>query len=74
VKGNKKYKELEELFRDKLEGEEIIPSGSLKPALMRSLGRMEFMRFIPTRFNIWYLGGIVATGATLALVLITGSG
>ncbi len=74
MKGKKEDKELRELFRKKLENAELIPSESLSPALMRRLGRKEFLHFIPSRFNIWYAGGVVAAGATLALLLVSGSG
>ncbi len=74
MKGKKEDKELRELFRKKLEYAEVIPSGSLGPALMRSLGRREFLHFIPSRFNIWYVGGVVAAGAALAFLLVSGSG
>lgn len=74
MKGKKEDKALRELFRNKLENAEIIPSGSLNSSLMRMLRRKEFVHFIPSRFNIWYLGGAVATGVALALILISGSG
>jgi PKD repeat protein len=74
VKGKKEDKVLRELFRNKLENAEVIPSESFGPALIKSLGIREFLHFIPTRFNIWYLGGIVATGAILALFLVSDAG
>jgi len=74
VKGKKEDKAIEELFRHKLENTEIIPSESLSPTLMRRLGRNEFLHFIPSRFNIWYLGSIAITGAALAIILISGTG
>jgi len=38
---------------------------------MRQVARQEFMRFIPTRFNIYYLAGIIFTGATISAILLT---
>ena len=74
MKGKKEDKALRELFRQKLENAEIIPSLSVSKVLMRRVGRREFLRFNPSRFNIWYLGGIVAAGATLAIILSSRSG
>jgi len=67
-------KVFDELFRNKLENNEVIPSESLNQVLMQKLGRKEFLHFIPSRFNIWYLGGIVAAGTTLALILSSDPG
>jgi PKD repeat protein len=72
LKEAKEDKMLRELFRQKLENAEIIPSQSVRKQLMSRLGRREFMRFNPSRFNIWYTGGIVVAGAALALILASG--
>ncbi|MCJ7447538.1 MAG: PKD domain-containing protein [Bacteroidales bacterium] len=74
MKGKKEDKDLRELFRQKLENAEVIPSPSVSTVLMRRLGRNEFLHFNPARFNIWYLGGIVAAGAALAIILSSRSG
>ncbi len=63
-----------ELFRRKLENAEIIPDLSVKTDLMHHLARREFLRFIPSRFNIYYLGGLVAVGITTGLLLFSGMG
>jgi hypothetical protein len=73
VKGKKEDKVLRELFRQKLENAEVIPSPSVSAILMRRLGRKKFLHFNPARFNIWYLGGIIVTGAALAIILSSGS-
>jgi len=65
---------LSELFRQKLENAEVIPSPSAGNAIMHRLGRMEFLRFNPLRFNIWYAGGIVAAGVALAIILSSRNG
>ena len=67
-------KGLRDLFRNKLENAEVIPSESAGSSLMKRLARKEFLHFIPSRFNIWYLGGVVATGSILALLLFTNPG
>jgi PKD repeat protein len=62
--------DLEELFRNKLENSELMPAESTRQNLMKKLARREFVRFNPSRFNIYYLGGIIAAG-TVAAVLIS---
>ncbi|HEX2976985.1 MAG TPA: PKD domain-containing protein [Bacteroidales bacterium] len=60
---------LKELFRSRLENEEITPDASVGDALMRKLARKEFVRFNPSRFNIYYAalitGAIIGAGALL---------
>jgi PKD repeat protein len=63
---------IRELFRDRLENAEIIPDASVRSDLMRKLGRKEFLRFNPSRINIYYIGGIVAVGIAAALILSSG--
>jgi PKD repeat protein len=63
--------ELEELFRSKLENSEVIPGDGVRADLMRKVGRKEFLRFNPARFNVYYLGGIVAAAVTAAFILGT---
>ena len=65
---------LRELFRQKLENAEIIPDASVNAKLMRRLARREFLRFNPARFNIYYLGGIIAAGITAAIIAFSGTG
>jgi len=71
VKGKKEDRMLRDLFRQKLNNEEVIPSPSVNSAIMARLGRKEFLHFIPSKINIWYLGGLAVAGASLALVLAT---
>jgi hypothetical protein len=63
--------ELEELFRSKLESAELIPGGDIRGNLMRKLGRKEFLRFNPSRINIYYAGGIIVAGLTAGVLLTT---
>lgn len=63
---------IRELFRRKLENAEIIPDASVNAKLMRTLARHEFIHFYPARFNIYYLGGIVAAGIITAMILFSG--
>jgi PKD repeat protein len=60
------------LFREKLEFAELIPSASLRNELMSKTARKEFLRFNPTRVNIYYLAALLAVAAA-ALILITGN-
>jgi len=69
VKGKVENKILRDLFRQKLESTEVIPSPEAGVNLMRLVGRREFLRFNPSRFNIWYAGGIAVVGAALAIIL-----
>ena len=64
---------LRELFKRKLNDVEILPDASVKSVLMRRVARKEFMRFNPSRFNIYYLGGILISGITAAVILFSGS-
>lgn len=58
-----------ELFRQKLEKAQVIPDASVKTKLMRRLARKEFLRFNPSRFNIYYLGGILIAGLITSVLL-----
>lgn len=60
---------IEELFRRKLENAELVPGSSVNARLMKKLGRREFMRFNPARFNIYYAGLIVAAVAAAVILL-----
>jgi PKD repeat protein len=62
-------KMLSDLFRQKLENAEVIPSPSVGANLMRTVGRREFLRFNPARINIWYVGAVAAAGTALAFIL-----
>lgn len=64
--------DIEELFREKLENAEFLPGEALNADLMRKLGRQEFIRFIPGKFNIYYLGLIVAAAITAGILLFSG--
>lgn len=61
---------LSDLFRHKLENAEVSPSPALGSKLMHRVGRREFLRFNPSRFNIWYAGAAAAAAAALAAVLL----
>lgn len=61
---------LESLFRNKLEGSEIAAGGELEEQFMRRLGRREFMRFNPGRFNVFYLASIAAAAATITTMVV----
>ncbi|MGD0340674.1 MAG: hypothetical protein ABSA76_03065, partial [Bacteroidales bacterium] len=69
MKGKVEDKMLRDLFRQKLENAEIMPSPETGIKLMRQVGRREFLRFNPSRFNIWYAGAIAVTGAALVIIL-----
>ena len=62
---------LQELFRRNLENAEIIPDALVKSKLMSRLAWHEFVHFIPNKFNVYYLAGVLI--ATVAAVLIIDS-
>lgn len=64
--------DLDELFRKKLESSELIPGEMVRKNLMQKLGRQEFVRFNPARFNVYYLGGIVAASVIATLLFTSG--
>jgi PKD repeat protein len=76
LRGKKENMNIRELFRQKLQNSEVIPGDSIRTNLMRKLSRKEFIRFNPSRFNVYYLCGIVAAGivATLLITLNPGDG
>ncbi len=73
MKTRKKDINLRELFRQKLEYAEVIPDAAVKSNLMRRVARKEFLRFNPARLNIYYIGGILITGITAAVILFSGA-
>ncbi len=58
---------LRDLFRQKLEKAEVHSSPSFEAEFFRKLGRKEFLRFDPLRFNAWY-AGVIITAAALGLI------
>jgi PKD repeat protein len=65
LKAKKSEIKVSELFRQKLEGCEVVPDVSVRNELMRKLEFQEFFRFNPLRLNIWYV-------ALLTIIVITG--
>jgi len=72
LKAKKQDRNLRELFRHNLENAEIIPDPSVGSTLMRKLAVREFLHFLPFRFNIYYLGGLIAAGIATVLLLTSG--
>ena len=62
-------KELRDLFRNKLESAEVVPSPSVSKIIMKKLAVRRFLRFNAARFNAWYAGAIIATGTIIAVIL-----
>jgi len=69
VKAKNRDMSVRELFRQRLGNAEIIPDASVSSKLMNRLARREFLRFNPARFNIYYLGGILVAGISVAIIL-----
>ena len=59
----------EELFRQKLESAEVMPSPSFNSTLMKKLARREFMTFNPAKINIFYIGGAIVAGIATVFFL-----
>jgi PKD repeat protein len=60
-----------ELFRLKLESAEVIPDCDVRTSLMRKVARREFVRFNPSRFNLYYLIGALMVGSIAAVILFS---
>ncbi|MCE5346433.1 MAG: PKD domain-containing protein [Bacteroidales bacterium] len=74
MKAKKHDISVRELFRQKLESAEVIPDASVNARLMHKLAIREFFHFNPARFNIYYLGGILVAGISIAIILSSGTG
>jgi PKD repeat protein len=64
--------DLGNLFRNKLEENEMVAESDLTGRVMRRLDRKEFLRFNAARFNIYYLAA-AAAGLTVAGLLLFSS-
>jgi len=64
---------LEDLFRKKLEENEMVTGNDLTGRFMHRLDRREFLRFNPARFNIYYLATALAVLTVAAIILSTTS-
>jgi PKD repeat protein len=65
---------IEDLFRKVLGESEVTPGSEVAGKIMHSVERREFYRFNVSRFNIWYLGGIVATFTFAAIMMFSSPG
>jgi PKD repeat protein len=74
LKAKKADRNLQELFRNKLENAEITPDPTVGAKLMRKLALREFLHFNPIRFNVYYLGGIIAAAVAAIALLTTAPG
>jgi PKD repeat protein len=74
VKTKKTDNNLRQLFSQKLEKAEVIPDASVKTSLMRQVARKEFLRFNPSRLNIYYVTGILIIGISAAVLILSTSG
>lgn len=74
MKAKKLDRNLQELFRKKLENAEVTPDPSVSVKLMRRLALRELLHFNPARLNIYYLGGIIIAVIAGIMVLSDRSG
>ncbi|MGM0665974.1 MAG: PKD domain-containing protein [Bacteroidota bacterium] len=70
MKKGREYKDIEELFRDKLAEREYPVRESFWHDFSGKLSRREFLRFNPGSFNIYYLAGLIAAAAITVAVLL----
>jgi PKD repeat protein len=73
LKKQKQNIKLRELFRQKLEYAEVVPDAEVRTKLMHRVAREEFLNFNAGSLNIYYLGAILATGITAAVLLFSSS-
>ncbi len=66
--------DLENLFRSRLEENEVEPDPGLTGRFMGRLARREFFRFNLSRFNIWYLTAAAAAVTAAAVIFLGGGG
>ena len=62
------HKDIDDLFREGFEDFSVEPGTGVRSELLRKVGRKEFLRFNPARFNVYYLAAAAAT-VGLSLVL-----
>lgn len=62
---------IRELFKRKLDSAEVIPGPAVNAKLMRKLAQKEFVRFNPSRFNAYYLGGVLVAAVTTGIILFS---
>lgn len=70
MKKSREYKDIEDLFRDKLAEREYPVRESFWHDFSGKLSRREFLRFNPGSFNIYYLAGFLAAAALTVAVLL----
>ncbi len=65
---------IEDLFRKEFEGYRVTPSLSLWGRVLRKMRWKEFLRFSPSRFNIYYMAAILGVSTALYLGINNSSG
>jgi PKD repeat protein len=74
LKTKKPEMSVRELFGSNLGNAEVVPDASVNAQLMKRLARREFIHFIPGRFNIYYLGGILFACILAGIILFSSRG
>lgn len=70
MKADKPNKSIEEIFREKFQDFEHTPDKGFWPRFEKKLRVREFFRFNPGKFNIFYLGALVAGITAISMALI----
>lgn len=70
MKTDKPNRSIEEVFRKTFQDFEVIPEKGLWSRFEKKLRAREFLRFNPGKFNIFYLGAVVAGLTVIALTVL----
>jgi PKD repeat protein len=71
LKKKRDIETVEELFREKFMNYSADPGDQFRVRLERKLYYTEFMRFIPTRLNIWYVAAAITVASLVAALVFT---
>jgi PKD repeat protein len=71
LKKKRDIETIEELFSEKFRNYSLDPGDAFRVRLERKLHYREFMRFIPTRLNIWYVAAAVTVATVVTALLLT---
>lgn len=70
MKTDRPYKTIEEIYREQFRNFEVSPGKGFWPRFEKKLRIREFVRFTPGRFNVFYLGAVVAGIAVITLSVL----
>lgn len=71
MKKKRDIETVEELFSEQFRNYSADPGDAFRVRLERKLHYTEFMRFIPTRLNIWYVAAAITVASLVTALLLT---